>query len=50
MSETFLFAWGVLAFALAIGPLAAAALLDLRTRGHKKEMERAAGLDYDGPR
>jgi hypothetical protein len=33
MSDAFLFIWGLLAFVLAVGPLAVAALLDLRKKG-----------------
>lgn len=47
MSETALFAWGLIAFLLAVGPLVVAALLDYRERGHRQELERAAGLRTD---
>jgi hypothetical protein len=32
MNETFLFAWGLLATILAVGPLAIAAILDWRSK------------------
>jgi hypothetical protein len=50
MSEAWLFVWGVVAFSLAVGPLVVAALLDLRSRNDKKELERAAGVQQDGTR
>lgn len=40
MSDAFLFIWGMLAFTLAVGPLAVAALLDLRK---KEEGDRQGG-------
>ena len=47
MNETGLFAWGLLAFVLAVGPLVGAALLDYRAQRHKQELESAAGFQTD---
>lgn len=47
MSDAWIFIWGFVVFALAVGPLTLAAALDLRERGHKRELERAAGLHQD---
>lgn len=35
MDETLLFIWGLIAFMLAVGPLAVAAILDRRDKGQE---------------
>lgn len=42
MDDTLLFAWGFIAFLLAVGPLGVAALLDLRDKNRQRKKEARA--------